>query len=64
MLHSASDFRAFGGNPIKKNKVNEACSMHGGNKNVHMVLMGKVGKKKTPLGRPSGRWENDNKIYT
>ena len=38
--------------------------MHGGNKNVHMVLMGKVGKKKTPLGRPSGRWENDNKIYT
>jgi hypothetical protein len=33
-----------------------------GKENVYMVLMGKAGKQK-PLGRPSGRWENDIKIY-
>ena len=47
MLHSASDFRFFGGNPVTQNEVDEACSMHGGNKNVYMVLMGKAGKQKT-----------------
>jgi hypothetical protein len=47
MLHRASDFRSFGGYPIKHNEVDGTCSMYGGKKYVYMVLMGKAGKEKT-----------------
>jgi hypothetical protein len=36
MLHRASDFRFFGGYPIKQNEVDGSCSLYGGKKYIYI----------------------------
>jgi hypothetical protein len=42
--------------------MGRACSTHGAKRTVCKILVGKP-EGKSPLGRPSRRWENIIKMY-
>jgi hypothetical protein len=44
---------------IEKNEVGGACSTMWGSRGSYRILVGKL-EGKRPLGRPKGRWENNN----
>ena len=51
----------YSSNQIEKNEMGLACSTYGERQGVYRVLVGKPEGKK-PRGRPSRRWEDNNKM--
>ena len=48
------------GNQIENNEMGGACSTYGEMRGVYRVLEGKQ-ERKSPLGRPTHRWEDNIK---
>ena len=53
--------RCYVGDKIKEDEMGEACGMHGRERNLYRVLVGKP-EGKRPLGRHSGKREGNIKI--
>jgi hypothetical protein len=51
----------FSDDKVKGIKMGRACGIHGHNRGVNRVWVGKP-EVKGPLGRPNGRWEDTIKI--
>jgi hypothetical protein len=61
ILMICTAYRIFAGDKFGMNEMGGACDAYGERRGVYMVLEGKP-EGKTPLGRPTRRWDYNIKM--